>query len=111
VNYVAEWARVFALTLAVEMVVAVPLLGREQRLARRSAAVLFAQLATHPLVWFVLPELRLGRLPFLVLAESWAVVAELTLYRLVFPALSWSRALAVSALANGASAALGTFLR
>jgi hypothetical protein len=111
VNYVAEWARFFAFTLGVEMLVAVPLLGRAQRPVRRCAAVLFAQLATHPLVWFALPELHLGRLPFLVVAESFAVVVELALYRLVFPELSWSRALAISALANGASTAVGTLLR
>jgi hypothetical protein len=89
----------------------VPLLRRSGSPApRRAAAVALGQLATHPLVWFVWPALGLPRLPFLLLAESWAVAGELVVYRLAFPSLSWARALAVSALANGVSFAVGTAL-
>jgi hypothetical protein len=110
VSYVADWAGFFALTLAVELAVAVPLLTKEAGLPRRVAAVVFAQLSSHPAVWFVIPALGLPRLSYLASAETWAVVSELLLYRLIFPQLSWSRALAVSALANGASFAVGTFI-
>jgi hypothetical protein len=108
---VSEWARYFAITLCVELLVAVPLLGRPERLLRRVAAVTLAQLTTHPGVWFILPELRMGRTPYLIVAESGAVLIEFLFYRLVFSKLPWSRALAVSALANGASLAVGTLLR
>jgi hypothetical protein len=110
-SYTADWARYFLLTLVVELAVAVPLLGKGERLARRGAAVAFAQLVSHPAVWFVVPGLGLERTPFLLAAETWAIVSELCLYRLVFPRLSWSRVLAVSALSNGASVLVGTFVR
>jgi hypothetical protein len=109
--YVADWARYFALTLGIELLVATPLLGRREALARRLAAVTFAQVASHPAVWFILPALGLGRIRYLVLAESWAIVSELLLYRLVFPSLTWSRALAASALANGVSLGVSTLIR
>jgi len=65
--------------------------------------VVVAQFATHPSVWFVLPMLGLPWAGYVLLAESWAVSLECLLYRLVFPALSWQRALGVAFLANGAS--------
>lgn len=104
------WSHAFAVTLLVELLVAVPLLDRSRPLLRRVGAVVAAQLVSHPSVWFVLPALGLRRSSFLLLAEGWAVVSELLLYRLIYVELPWSRALAVSALANGASFALGTLL-
>jgi len=107
---VADWARFFALTLGIELLVAVPLLDRSERFWRRAVAVTLGQLLTHPGVWFILPELRLGRLKYLVVAETGAVVLELLFYKLVFQKLPWSRALAASTLANGASLAMGSLL-
>jgi hypothetical protein len=71
VTPVEAWARAFALTVAVELAVA-PLLLRpgEASLARRLATVFVAQLASHPVVWFVLPELALRRTAFLAVAEG-----------------------------------------
>lgn len=103
----------FALTLAVELAVAVPVLGRgaERSLPRRAATVLLAQLATHPAVWFFWPLFGWSRPLYLLVAESFALVTELLLYRLVFRGLPWSRVLAASALANGASVVLGAWLQ
>ncbi len=70
-----------------------------------------ANVLSHPAVWFVFPELGLSYTPMLVAAESWAVGSEVLLYRLVFPALSWRRAVAVSALANAVSVGVGVLLR
>lgn len=109
--FVAAWARAFLLTCVVELLVALPLLGTKASPGRRLAAVLFAQLASHPAVWFVFPELRLGRTGYLVSAELWAVLIEMALYRVVFTELSWSRALGVAALANGASFGVGLLLK
>ncbi|HEY8925306.1 MAG TPA: hypothetical protein VIU64_13055 [Polyangia bacterium] len=106
-SLIDAWARAFALTLAVEVAVAVPLIGRREPLGRRLEAVALAQLLSHPAVWFVFPLLELRRLPFLVLVEAWAIGVELLLYRLTFVTVPWTRALAVSALANGASFACG----
>jgi hypothetical protein len=78
---------------------------------RRIAAVCLAQLATHPAVWFIWPLLGWSRPVYLLVAESFALVIETLVYRLVFERLPWSRALAVSALANCASLAVGLWLR
>lgn len=109
---VLAWARAFAVTTLVELLVATPLLANvEARRWRRAAVVVFAQIASHPAVWFILPELGMQRSTYLVVAEGWAVVCELLLYRVVFPDLRWSRAFGVSALANGASFAAGLVLQ
>jgi hypothetical protein len=110
-SYVALWSRVFVLTLLVEAVVAFPLLGSRASAARRAGAVFAAQLLTHPGVWFILPALGMTRVVYLTLAEVWAVAAEMALYRLIFAELPWSRALGISALANGASLAAGMLVR
>src|SRR5688572_32107085 len=83
------WYRIFLLTTSIELLVAVPLLGRESGYVRRVAAVLLGQLASHPLVWFVWPAFGFSRPGFLAVAESWAVAVEWLTYRLVFPTLSW----------------------
>lgn len=114
--YVLAWSRAFALTLAIECLVAVPLLARfagastRPTFGRRLLAVCFGNLASHPAVWFVFPALTRGTAA-LALQESWAVLVEAALYGLVFPASGFRSALAVSALANGISLSLGLALR
>lgn len=112
---VAAWARAFLLTVLVETPIAVALLREaDPRLARRVPAVLLANLATHPSVWFVFPALGLGDAASTLISEVFAVLVEAALYAVVF-ADGWrtrerSPALAcagVSALANGASYAAG----
>jgi len=111
VSFVTAWFRAFLVTSAVELAVAVPLLGRPRSTGRRIFAVLLAQLASHPSVWFIWPAFGFSRPVYLGLAESFAVLIEFALYRLVFPEIASTRALAISALSNGASLALGSFLR
>ncbi len=105
------WLRAFVVTAAVELAVGGPLLAAPHSRARRAAAVLFANLASHPVLWFVL--LRVGwpyELRHLV-GEAWAIGVEAGIYKLVFPTLTWRRVAAVSLLANGASLAVGLGLR
>ncbi|MEB2312686.1 MAG: hypothetical protein OZ921_07095 [Sorangiineae bacterium] len=110
--FVAAWARAFLLTALIEGCVALPLLkSAERRFSRRAGLVFFAQLASHPAVWFIFPELGLSRAWYLVVAEGWALASEALFYRLAFPALTWKRTLGVSLLANGASYAVGLGLR
>jgi hypothetical protein len=109
-SHVVEWAKYFAVTALVELAIALPLLGGGERRARRFLAVTFAQLVSHPSVWFIVLALGLPRLLDLIVAETWAILSELLLYRLVFERLSWWRALGVSAVANGGSLAVGTWL-
>ena len=106
-----HWLFAFALTLVTELALAVPLLEPGGSLARRIASVCVAQLATHPAVWFIWPLFAWPRPVYLLVAESFALVTETLIYRLIFPKLAWSRALAASALANGASLIVGAWLQ
>jgi hypothetical protein len=105
------WLIAFVLTLGTELLVAVPLLAPGGSLPRRIAAVSLAQLATHPAVWFIWPLFGWSRPVYLLCAEGFALCAEALIYRLIFERLAWSRALAASALANGASVLVGLWLR
>lgn len=64
-------------------------------------------LATHPLVWFLFPGLAVGAGISLALSEAGAVLAELAIYRVVWPALPTRRAALVSLAANAASLIVG----
>jgi hypothetical protein len=109
--WIANWLRAFAVTLLVEVPIATPLLGIVERsVARRIAIVVVANLATHPLVWFLFPGLASGRATRLVLSEAWALLAELAIFKLVWPSLRLRRAALVSLAANGASVAVGLAL-
>jgi hypothetical protein len=106
---VTDWFVAFGMTLLVEVPVALVLLrpwrGQPVRLA---ALVVFANLATHPIVWFVLSQLFLvGTLTYVLVAETWAIVVEAVFYRVAVERLSWSRAVAVAVTANAASFAVG----
>lgn len=106
--WVADWLRAFALTLLIEIPVAAALLRPvEPRTARRISFVVVANLATHPLVWFLFPGLATGRIARLAASEAWAIAAELAIYLLVWPALGLPRAALVALAANGASVAGG----
>ncbi|MBX3126260.1 MAG: hypothetical protein KF718_06065 [Polyangiaceae bacterium] len=110
--YVSLWFRAFLVTWLSEACVAVPMLRatRESRL-RRFGAVTLVNVASHPAVWFVFPELGMTYLWMFVVAETWAVSSETLAYRLVFPKLGWLRALAIALIANGVSVAAGLLLR
>jgi hypothetical protein len=105
------WIRGFALTLAVEEAIAVPLLApAEPSKLRRAAAVLLANLATHPLVWFFFPRLGWPRPQMLLAAEAWAFGFEIVAYRIIFPRAPWARCAVASVAANLASYLLGTLV-
>jgi hypothetical protein len=110
-SLVAAWSKAFALTALFEIAVAAPMLARQEpRLWRRAALVFFAQLVSHPSVWFVFPELPFSYSVTTAMAEIWALASEVLFYVTVLPGLGFGRALAVSALANGGSFGLGLFL-
>jgi hypothetical protein len=105
-----HWAAAFAVTQTVE----IPVYMRAQRGARASRssriAIAFAASAlTHPIVWFVIPRIWLGRsyVAMVLASEAFAVAAEaIWLSRFgVHRALAWSLA------ANGASVMIGFGLR
>ncbi len=102
------WLRGFALTLAVEESIAVPLLRPVERSkVRRAMAVLLVNLATHPVVWFFFSHLGWPRAQMLWAAEAWAFGFEIIGYRVVFPRATWWRATVVSVAANLASFLIG----
>lgn len=107
-TYQALWFQAFALTLAVELAVALPLLrSAEPSRTRRALAIVFANLASHPIVWFVIARLVTPAARSIPVAEAWAVGSEAVFYAVVFPSLGGVRALGVSGVANAASFAVG----
>jgi len=105
------WARAFGVTLIVEVAIATPLLGAAASRPRRLALAAFAQLVSHPILWFVLPTLIAPRPSFLIAAELWAWLSEAAFYAVALPALARRRALGVALAANAGSLTAGLFLR
>jgi hypothetical protein len=102
---VEAWLRAFLLTCAVELPLVVAL-TRDSALDWRRRAVLafFAQLATHPTVWYVFPAIPgLAPITALVLSELWAWFGEAGFYVAAGVARTPVAALGVAAIANGAS--------
>jgi hypothetical protein len=106
------WLLAFLLTFVVEAPIVVALTrASEVGVARRVALVFFAQLVTHPLVWFVFPYIvGITGGTATLLSEIWAWLAEAAFYALVLRGVTVTRAVAVSALANGASVLVGVAL-
>jgi hypothetical protein len=108
VSLATLWLRGFGLTLAVEEAIAVPLLApAESSRVRRVLAVLVANLATHPLVWFFFPRLGWSWTAVMWGAEAWAFSFEIIAYCVVFPNATWRRCTLVSVAANTGSFVLG----
>jgi len=106
--WIADWLRAFAITLVAEIPIATPLLAAVERsVGRRIAIVVVANLATHPLVWFLFPGLAFGKPVRFALSEAWAVLAEIVVYKLVWSSLRLRRAALISLAANAASVAVG----
>lgn len=106
---ISGWFVAFVLTVAIELPIAAWILRRaEPDLARRLALIVFANLVTHPAVWWVFSQLFLvGTLEYTLAAEAWAVGAEAVFYAVTIRGHGARRAIAVAVLANGASFAIG----
>jgi len=108
---IGEWFPAFVLTVLVELAVVLVGLrgtGTAVGLPRLGLLSVFANLATHPAVWFVFTQLFLvGTAAYVVAAETWAVLAEALFYWAVLPGVSPRRALAVAVAANAASFVIG----
>jgi hypothetical protein len=104
-----DWFAAFLLTLVVEVPIAVFLLRRtEPNLARAAALVVFANLISHPMVWFVWTQVFLiGTPEYVVAVETWAIAIEALFYAIVVRGLSPGRAVLVAVVANAASFAVG----
>jgi hypothetical protein len=106
---VGGWVAAFVLTLASELPIAAWLLRRaEPDLARRIVLIVFANLVTHPAVWYVFSQwFVVGTLAYTLAAEGWAVAAEAVFYLVTIRGLGVNRAIVVSVVANAASFAIG----
>jgi hypothetical protein len=105
------WARAFAVTLVIELAVVLAMTRDDiETRSRRTILVVFANLVTHPIVWFVIPAFVAGTWTQLFVCEAWAVLAEALFYGVTMR-LRGSRALAISAIANAASYGVGVILR
>ena len=105
----SDWFVAFVLTLAIEVPVAAYLLRRaEPDRLRLVVLIVFANLATHPIVWYVLTQpFLIGTWGYVLVAEAWAVAAEAVFYAVVFRGLAARRAVAVAVVANAASFLVG----
>jgi len=106
---VSGWFTAFVLTVAVEAPIVVFLVRRrEPDLLRLGILIVFANLATHPAVWFVIPQLLLvGTLDYTLASETWATAAEALFYWAAIRGLSARRAIAVALAANVTSFLVG----
>jgi hypothetical protein len=102
---VSGWFAAFVLTLAIEAPIAVVLLRQAQPdLRRLGVLIVFANLASHPVVWYVISQLVLVGTPtYTLVAEAWAIVAESVFYWAAIRGLTARRAIAVAAAANATS--------
>ncbi len=109
---VSGWFAAFVLTLAVEVPIVAWLLRRaEPVLWRRVALAVFANLVTHPAVWYVFSQLFVvGTVEYTLAAEAWAIAAEAVFYAVVIRGLGVPRAVVVAVVANGASFAVGRII-
>lgn len=102
------WLRAFLLTQLCEVPIAGTLLGSGSGpWHRRILLSAYASLSTHPVVWFVFPQLEWNWMAVLATAEIWALVTEAGLFLMAAPSVGWKRCLAASAAANAASFLLG----
>ena len=110
---VEEWFPAFVLTCLAEGFVLLPAFWRSGVDPGRLALLLvFANLATHPAVWFVFTQLFLvGTIEYVLVAEAWAVIAEVVFWWAVLPGVGLRRVAGVVVTANAVSFVVGRVLQ
>jgi len=105
------WLIGFALTVVLEAPwVLAGLRAFESNQTRRVLALLFANLLTHPLVWYLFPSMPLPRNLSLAASELWAFGGECVFYATFVPRLTYRRAALLSFAANGTSFVIGRLI-
>lgn len=109
---ISDWLAAFLVTLAIEVPIVSWVLRRAQPdLLRLIVVIVFANLATHLGVWYVLTQLLLVGTPsYVAAAESWAIAAEAVIYWAAIRGLTAQRALAAAVAANVTSFLVGRAL-
>ena len=108
------WLKAFVLTILIECPVAAWVLrAKDIGRARLIVLLVFANLATHPVVWFVFPRLPLHPWLSFALSETFAVLAEGVFFSAalrVRPLRAMAASLAANALSLGVGLLLYRFL-
>jgi hypothetical protein len=73
------WLAAFLITLAVEVPIVALLLRRHLGLAQAAAIAVLAQIATHPALWFLVPQFD-PYLLWVAVAESGVVLVESAIF-------------------------------
>lgn len=108
---IADWFPAFVVTLAIEAVIVTALLRGYLDLVRLGVIIVFANLATHLAVWYVVTQLLTVNTPeYLVVAEVSATAAEALIFWAAIRGVSPGRALVVAVVANAASFGVGRFI-
>jgi hypothetical protein len=109
---ISRWFVAFLVTLVVEGPVVVAIARRtEPDLRRLGILVVFTNLVTHLAVWYVITQwLLVDTWQYLLVAETWAVLAETIIYWAAVRGVALSRALSLAVVANVASFAVGRVL-
>ena len=109
---VSAWFTAFVVTVVIEAPIVWWFVRvREPSVLRVGTAVLLANLASHPAVWFIFTQLLLvGSVAYTLTTEIWAVIVEAILYVLALRGVGPRRALAVSLVANAASYLVGVLV-
>ncbi len=109
------WFRAFVWTMLLEQLAAGWVLRTSQKRARRISIIAVVNLASHPSVWLVFPELGAGwdwpHALTLFVSEAWAFGLEAWIYWLFLGAGRWRLAVTTSVVANGLSFGAGYGLR
>ena len=109
---VSSWFPAFIFTVVLEVpVVWLVLHDREPSTLRLGLLVVFANLATHPAVWFVLTQVfTVGTTDYTLASEGWAAGAEALFYLVAVPAAGPARAIGAALAANAASYLAGLLI-
>lgn len=113
---IVHWFRAFAWTLLLEQIAAGFVLRHAlPTLGRRMSVIAVANLASHPAVWLIFPELCSGlgltNTANLVVSELWAFGLEAWIYWLFLGSSQARLAVQTTLVANGVSLGLGYGLR
>lgn len=113
---IVHWFRAFVWTLLIEQVVAGSMLKQAvPAWDRRCSIVAVVNLASHPVIWLVFPELGshlgLSSTTSLIVSEIWAFAVEGWIYWLFLGSSRPGLALKTSLAANAVSLGVGYGLR
>ena len=109
---ISDWLPAYLLTVAIEApIIWLGFKSAEPSAWRLAVLFLFANLATHLVVWYVMTQLfDATTSEYVVASEGWAIGAEAIFFAAAIRGISAARAFGVAVTANVASAAVGVLV-